>query len=532
MNSLIRIVIVLWLASITVACEQRDKNVAGEETSRVLHRGIGTDPGSLDPALAEDVHAFNVLVDVYEGLVAEDARGALVPGVAQSWRVNDNGDVYTFELRPDARWSNGDPVLAADFVRSLQRAVAPETASSYAFLLEPILHFSAVNAGEKPTGDLGVRALSEHRLEIRLSSPGNYLLPILALPIAFPTHASGDLKISNGAYTLVDRVVDGPIQLRKNQQYWAAAQVDVEQIVYQPIADELAEFNMYRTGEIDITFSIPIDLVQQAKTNFGPQTQISPSLALYYIAFDLTEAPFQNNKPLRKALSMAIDREQLVALLGRGEQAAYSVVPPGVTGYLGISVDSQALSKVERERQAKVLFAQAGFAPDQSLAFKLLYDAGGLHERVALAVTDMWRNVLGVEAALESREWKYFLDTRNQRDEWDAMRFAWFGDYNSAKTFLDIFRSNDEQNLSHYSSSRYDELLHAGVRETDPLASANLMQAAEKELLSDQPIIPLYFFVSKHMVKPYIRGFEDNVVDRHPSRYLSFAPPESSGAEF
>jgi len=504
-----------------VACDTAslDDRTAG----RIVHRGNGAEPGTLDPALADDIHAFNVLSDLYEGLVAEAADGALVPGVAESWTVSDDGLVYTFKLRADARWSNGDPVVAQDFVRSFRRIATPATASGYAFLLEPILNFSDVLAGEKMPNEIGVSATSTKTLVMTLSKPASHWLSILGLPIAFPAHPSGgDPTISNGAFKLKERRTGGPIRLQRNEHFWGAATVQLDEVVYVPIVDPNAELNMYRAGELDITHSVPTEFIQSAKAQFSSELRIAPSLALYYLAFDLTEAPL-NNRLLRQALTMAVDRDQLVSLLGRGEQPAYSIVPPGVAGYDNTGYDWQGHTKGDREQHAKILYEQAGYSAAKPLRIKFTYDAGGVHERVALAVTAMWHEILGVEATLEKKEWKYFLDTRDQRAEWDVMRFAWFGDYNAATTFLEIFESGNPQNLARYQNSDYDRQLAAGSNKNDADAAAVLMQSAESTLLKDYPIAPLYFFVSKHLVKPHIAGFEDNAMDRHPSRYLRIA---------
>ena len=503
------------------ACERSATDADRTVESRSLIRGNGANPGTLDPALAEDIHAFNILIDMYEGLVAESARGELVPGAASDWSISDDGTVYTFELRNDARWSNGDSVLAMDFVRSMRRVAASETSSSYAFVLEPILHFKDVNSGARPAEELGVRAVSESLLEIRLSKPANHFLAVLALPVCFPTHISGDQQISNGAFSLVDRRIGGPVRLKRNTYFWAADTVAIEEVVYLPIVDPLAEFNMYRAGELDITHNIPSEMIAAAMDEFGDETRISPSLALYYIALDLSEAPFQD-PDLRQAMSMVIDRGKIAELLGRGESPAYGIVPPGVSGYQSASYEWGGLSKEYREHRARELYSQAGFSSLSPLKVRFVYAAGGVHERIALAVSAIWRDTLGVKTTLEKREWKYFLDTRDRRQDWDVMHFAWVGDYNSPTSFLEIFESGNEQNLSGHASATYDDLLSQGRGEIDPDGSNELMRLAEEELLAGYPVIPLYFYVSKHMVKVDIAGFENNAMDRHPSRYISF----------
>lgn len=505
------------------ACSS-DTGIDGQsEATQILRRGNGEEPGSLDPVLADDIHAFNVLADLYEGLVSEAADGSLIPGVAESWAVSDDGLVYTFTLRKSARWSNGDPVVAADFLRTFHRVASPMSNSGYAFLLEPVRNFPEALADKVRPNDIGVAAPTDYMLEISLSAPAAHLLSVLALPIAFPAHpSSADVEpstISNGAFKLSERQIAGPIRLLRNEHYWDAKSVTLDAVIYLPIADPIAELNMYRAGELDVTNNIPTEHIKSARQDFGNELRIAPALALYYLAFDMTEPPF-DNKTLRKALTMAIDRSELVSLIGRGEQPAYSVVPPGVAGYEGTAYDWNSLSKDDREQRAKELYRQAGYSTKNPLQFKFTYDVGNVHERVALAVTAMWREILGVEAALEKREWKYFLDTRDQRSEWDVMRFAWFGDYNAATTFLDIFESGNPQNLARYANRNYDEQLVEASSVSDVQHSAALLEAAETTLLEDYPVIPLYFFVNKHLVKPHVSGFENSVMDRHPSRYL------------
>ena len=512
-------------------CEDNTHSTASLDTPLVINRGNGGEPGSLDPALAEDIHAFNILTDLYEGLIAESASGELVPGVAESWAISDDGLVYEFSLRENARWSNGDTVTSEDFVRAFRRVANPATASAYGSLLEPIQNFSTVLNGQLPPEQLGVSALGEFSLAIRLREPTPHFPALLAMPIAFPVHesaaASGTFSdpkqfVSNGAYTLAAYSPGAPTTLRANPMYWDAASVAVDEIVYFPIVNPLTEFNMYRAGEIDITHNIPSEHLRSLKETVPDQIRIAPFLALYYLALDLTEPPLDDNR-LRKALSMAIDREKLVDLVGRGEQAAYGIVPGGIAGYAGASFSWRNLPDEERHRRARQLYNDAGYSNESPLTLSYLYDTEDIHEKVALAISSMWRTVLGINVVLEKREWQYFLDTRDQRNDWQVMRFAWFGDYNHASTFTNIFRSDDPQNLSGYRNAQYDKLLTASVSEHDGSEQGKLLTQAETILLEDNPIAPLYFFVSKHLVRPGISGFEDNVLDRHPSRYLAMS---------
>jgi oligopeptide transport system substrate-binding protein len=494
----------LFLILALFACAKKDDSAVAASPDRTLTRGIGGDPGTLDPSVAEDVHTFSVLIDTYEGLVTENAAGELVPGVAERWDVSDDARVYTFHLRDNARWSNGDAVIAPDFVRAIRRALDPETLSPYGSLLGAIEE---------------LEARSDQILEIRLATPASHFLAVLALPVASPRHESGDASIGNGSYMLTGRIPGASIQAQKNQHYWNSGAVFFENVIYLPIVDPIAEFNMYRAGELDVTHNIPDEQVAGMLRDGLAEAHISSSLSLYYLAFDMTGPPF--DKPgLRQSLSMAIDRRAIVRILGRSDKPAFSVVPPGVNGYQSASYTWADWSDEERRNMARQLYNMAGYKENKPLSITLMYDAGGVHEKIALAVTAMWRDVLGIDAKIEKREWKYFLDTRELRDDWDVMRFAWVGDYNAPNTFLDIFRSGDEQNLAAYSSTVFDDLMSDAAQQNDPHAAAELQRSAEDVVLNDYPIAPLYFFASKHMVDTSIGGFQNNIVDRHASRFL------------
>ena len=511
-----RLLLPFVLLGILVACGDGTPQDADH---RVLVRGNGGEPGTLDPVLAEDIHAFNILLDMYEGLFIEDAAGQLIPGVAASWRVSPDGMTHTFALRETARWSNGERVTAADFVRAARRAADPASGATYAFLLEPILNFAEVSTGGRPVTELGVRAVSDDVLEIRLEAPVGHLQAILALPVLYPMHASGDPGISNGPYVLGEREPGSTIRLVRNDRFRRNDSTYFDEVHYLPIADPQAEFNLYRTGKIDVTHNVPDDMVQLARASYPTQLRIAPSLALYYIALDLTEPPL-DSPALRQALSMVVDREVITRLLGRGERPAFGVVPPGVAAYEPARYAWADEDLATRTATAQRLYTEAGYSAEKPLNITLMYDTEGVHEKIALAISAMWHDVLGANVNLDKREWNYFLDSRDRREDWDAMRFAWFGDYNSAKTFLDIFRSDSEQNLARYSSGRFDTLMSEADRSGNLESAAVTMREAESVLLADYAVIPVYFFVSKHMVADSIGGFEQNVVDRHASRWL------------
>jgi ABC-type oligopeptide transport system substrate-binding subunit len=495
----------------------------------VLRRGNGGDPETLDPAFAEDIHAFRVLTDLHEGLVAADAAGNVVPGVAHAWDISDDRLTYTFHLRPDATWSNGEALTAGDFVAGMRRSLRPGSGSAYSFLLHPIRHASAVQRDEMPLDALGISAPDPVTVVFDLEFPTPHFLAVLAMPIASPVwngetataaqFSDPDKFVGNGAFILDNWQPGHRIRLRKNDRFREADQVRADFVEYYAVQDLLAELNMYRAGELDITASVPGANIEDLRENRSTELRISAKLGTYYLAFDLSESPL-DDPALRKALSMAIDRRAIAEVIGRGVQPAYGFIPDGVAAYEPARYDWATLSDDERQQQARRVFAASRHATDQPLRLRFTYDAGDIHERVALAVSGMWRDVLGIETELDKREWKYFLETRDRRDEWQIMRFAWSGDYNDAGTFADILLSSSPQNLAGYENEHYDDLLEAALREPDAVERSRLMSVAEATMLDDYPIAPLYFYVSKHLVSPQVQGFEDNVLDQHPSRYL------------
>ena len=512
--------LVLVLAAATACTRAPDTGID------VLKRGNGGDPGTLDPSLADDVHAFAVLGDLYEGLVAPGPDGMIVPGVAEAHSISSDGREYTFKLRADARWSDGEPVIAGDFVRRFRDVAAPGSTSAYGFLLSPIANFGEVSAGNLPPESLGAEAVDDRTLKLTLETRAPHLLSVLTMPIAYPMHAAATQPSTaagsapvNGPYRLVDWQPGTVLKVERNAAYWDTGSVAISRIEFYPITDPTAELNLYRAGTLDITRTVPPALVSRLRDERPDELRIAAELALYYVALDLGEPPF-DQPLLREALSLAVDREAIVRMLGRGERPADGLVPPGVPGYSPARYEWQAAADDERTRLARERLVEAEIDAAGLPAIRLVYDDGDVHERIAVAISAMWRDVLGLEVELEKREWMLFLDTRDQRDEWDAMRFAWFGDYEDPSTFTDLFRSDSDQNLPGYDSRDYDALLDLAA-ETSGAERAALLASAERRLLDDHPIIPLYFYVSKHLVNSRVRGFEDNALDRHPSRYLS-----------
>ena len=507
---------------------------SGQELAEVqiLHRGNGTEPQTLDPHRAEGVPSSNILRDLFEGLVAEAPNGELIPGAAESWDISADGLTYTFTMRPDGRWSNGDPVTAHDFEYGLRRSADPNTLSRYSSVLAPIRNARAVIAGELPPEDLGVEALDERTFVIHLESPTPYLLGLLAHSSCYAVHRGvveehgsdwtrAGAHVGNGAYSLRDWVVQSHIHIERNPQYWDNANTTLDEVYYYAIENQDAELNRYRADELDITSTIPQKQLKWIQENLAAEFRVTPYLGTYYFGFNTTQPPFAGQPGLRRALSLAVDRSIITDVVsGAGEPVAYSWVPP-VRGYAQQTPAEAGWTQQQREAEARRLYAEAGYSEKNPLTVEVLYNTSDNHKRIALALRSMWKEVLGMEATLANQEWKVFLETRKSKLETEIYRAGWIGDYEDAYTFAQLLESANEQNDSGYDNPEYDALLAAASAEPDAARRAEYLQQAELLMLADQPILPLYFYVTKRMVKPWVQGYEGNIMDRIYARHLS-----------
>ena len=512
-----------------------------QAAGQTLRRGNGAEPQTLDPGRAQGVPESNILRDVFEGLVAEDACGNLIPGVAQSWSTSPDGLTYTFQLRPSARWSNGDPLTAHDFVFSLRRTVDPATGSLYGAILEPITNAREIVAGKAKPDTLGVEALDDHTLVIHLRRPAPFLPGILAHQAAFPVHpptvvrygvdfAKPGRLVSNGAYRLKDWVVQSHVLLERNPFYWDNAHTGFPAVRFEATEDIFSELKRFRAGELDITDTVPSMQVGWAKAHLGQALHIAPYLGVYYYGLNLTREPFRDNQALRLALALAIDRDILTSrILHGGEQPAYGFVPP-MPGYQGATFPYARLSREERWQKARELYAETGYSLQRPLEVELLYNTQSDHKMLAVAVAQMWQQVLGVRVRLINQEWKVFLQTRQEKRDTQVFRAGWIGDYRDPETFLSILASWHEMNDTGYASPTYDQALEKAMMEPDATKRLTLLQQAERILLQDLPVIPLYFYSSKHLVDPHLGGYRDNIMDHHPSRWMSWRKPTGENA--
>lgn len=484
-----------------------------------LVRNNGSEVQSLDPHKVEGVPESNVIRDLLEGLVITDTQGRLTPGVAESW---DNKDfkVWTFHLRKDAKWSNGDPVTAEDFVFSWKRLADPNTASPYESYLQygHILNIDEIIAGKMSPDTLGVKALDDHTLEVTLSEPVPYFPKMLFHTSMKPVNKKAIEKfgenwtqpqnyVSNGAFKLKDWVVNERIVLERNPEYWDNGKTVLNQITYLPIASEVTDVNRYRSGEIDMTYNnMPIELFQKLKKEIPNEVHVDPYMCTYYYEINNQKAPFTDAR-VRTALKLAMDRDIIVnKVKNQGDLPAYGFTPPYADGATLTPPEWFGWTQEQRNAEAMKLLAEAGYTKDNPLTFKLLYNTSDLHKKLAIAAASIWKKNLGANVQLENQEWKTFLDSRHQ-GQYDVARAAWCADYNEPTSFLNMVLSDSSNNTVHYKSPAFDDLIAKSLQVKTDEERAELYQQAEAQLDKDSAIVPLFYYVNARLVKPYVGGY-------------------------
>ncbi len=484
----------------------------------VLHRGLGPEPDALDIHLAQSLAALNVLRDLHEGLVTFDARAELVPGIAREWSSAEDGLLWRFELDAEARWSDGQPILAGDLVASWRRALSPETASPTAGMLDVVANAREVRLGQLAPEALGVRAVGDHQLEVRLRQPTPWFAELLTHPVTFPW--PGERPRFSGPFMLESRVPGAHVRLVRNDQWRAAGTVALDGVVWHVIEEPNIELSRYRADQLHITETIPPGRVEWLARQMGEELRISPYLGSFFLAFNTARPPFEDQPELRRALSLVIDRELLTErVLGAGEVPAWGLIPPGMPGWPE-AVGRDSGTRTEHIAEAQRLYRQAGYGPRRPLTVELRFNTSLAHRRMAAAVAAMWREHLGVRTRQVNEEWKVFVANRRQGRITEVVRGGWIADWRDAANFLQLFESDSPLNYTGWRDAEFDRLMAAAAG-SEGEARLDHLRQAEARLLDQQVIIPLYYYVSRHLVKPEVAGFEDNVMDIHLSRWLS-----------
>lgn len=481
-------------------------------------RHLKDEPASLDPIKSVGLTEAQVMRDLFEGLVNQDSHGKPIPGVAQSWSTTDN-KTWMFKLRPDARWSNGDPVTADDFVYSWRRLVMPENTSPFAWFgaLAGINNAQQIIDGKLPADQLGVEAIDKRTLKITLDKPIPYFPSLTANFSLFPVHAKtvekygadwikvGNL-VGNGAFILSDRMVNEKIVLTPNPFYWDHANTVITKVTFVPINQESNATNRYLAGDLDITESFPKQRYQKLLADIPNEVFTPDQLGTYYYAFNTQRAP-TNDARVRKALSMTIDRNLIAKkVLGTGEKPANRFTPDVTAGFKPQKGMYDNASQKELDEKAKALLHSAGYGPNNPLRLVLLYNSSENHQKIAIAVASMWKKKLGAEVKLVNQEWKTYIDSRNTGN-FDVIRASWIGDFNEPSTFLSLLTAQHSGNIPKFNSKRYDEVMASASIETNEELRNRYYNQAEEIIAQEAPIAPIYQYTNGRLIKPWLKGY-------------------------
>ncbi len=503
----------------------------------ILNRGNGPEPSTLDAHRCQEVACGNVLRDLYEGLVAEGPDGAPIPGTAERWDVSADGLTWTFHLRANLRWSNGQTLDAAQIAASFRRAFAPSTTAPFAEQFGALRNAEVVQQGKSPLSALGVSTTDARSVVFHLTRPAP-LPRLLLLPIAYPVylpavqqygalHTRPGHLVSNGAYRLRAWLPQAAITLERNPQFRTPAAI--AGVRYHVTEDAGSELKRYEAGDFDLTETLPPQPLVQLRARFGNELRIAPYLGAFWFGFNVIKPPFDDRDrkhsalALRQALSLAVDREKLTLYLtGFGEKPAFGIVPPQVSGYAPPTVIAASWTQAQRERAAQRLFRMAGYTQDDPPTIELRFNTSTVHRRLALAVAAMWRETLGVRVTLRNEEWKVFVQNRRARIITQAFRGGWIADVDDARNFLAAFANGGALNWTGWRDAAFDALIARADAEPDEPRRNAILAQAEARLLAAQAVLPLYFYTSKHLVKPWVGGYLANPLDHHASRFLSW----------
>ncbi|MBW1915273.1 MAG: peptide ABC transporter substrate-binding protein [Deltaproteobacteria bacterium] len=520
---------------ISVSCSKnRETNVVSGTKNQIFHLGNGAEPEDLDPHITTGMPEHYIISSLLEGLVTEDpATLAPLPGMAESWSVSEDLTIYTFKIGKNRKWSNGDQVLAHDFVYSWKRLLAPKLACQYSYSLYCVKNAEKFNKSEiDDFKQVGVRALDDYTLEVTLIAPTPYFLSLLVHHSTFPVHRGTIEKfgkmdergsmwtrpgnfVGNGPFVLKNWELNKVIIVKKNPEYWEAEKVRLNEIRFYPIDDLNTEERMFRAGQLHSTgTAIPIEKIAVYKKKNPGLIHIDPFLGTYFYRFNVTRKPFDDVR-VRRALAMSINRKQIVEKVTKGGQlSAYSFTPPDTMGY---TPESEMPYDVEA---AKGLLAEAGYPDGKGFpTTEILYNTNDAHRKIAVAIQQMWKTALNIDITLVNQDWKVYLDSVEELNYFIS-RAGWIGDYPDPNTFLDMFLTGGGNNNTGWSNKVYDDVISQASRTANREERYSLFQKAEKILLNEAPIISIYTYTIIRLISPDVKGWYPNVLDHHPYKYV------------
>ena len=501
----------------------------------VINRGFGASPDTLDPHMNFGAREGWIQDDMYEGLTAANEKGEMGPGAAEKWETSDDGLTWTFHLRDGLKWSNGDPLVAQDFVNGVIRQLEPKTASPRAYYFSSLVplvggqeFIDAKDKGDPKT--VGISAPDDKTIVMKLKAPQpnmlylveSYHIPPLHKP-SFDKYGADFIKpeniVNNGPYMMKENVPQSHVTLVKNPNYWNAANVKIDKVVYVVTEDDQTELKRYKAGEIETTNEIPSDQLDAVKKEFGAEARVTPYLESQYISFNITKKPFDNIR-VRQALAIGIDRQVLQdKILKAGYQYNCGYTPPNDPRYHQPQVPECDMSKEERATKGKQLLADAGYGPDNPLKVTIETTTDNTAKKLAEGVALMWKQNLGVDAKVNAQEFQAWMNTFYSGG-WDVLNDNLIGDMPGPESHLAYMRPSAESGYS-WKSDAFESLMDKAGQQSSIEERYKILGQAEKVLLDYYLVTPLDVTTSRHLVKPSVKGWEDNILDVHPSKLMS-----------
>lgn len=516
-----------------ISCSSSSTPVDDGLEKQVFHFGNGSEPQGIDPHIVTGVPEHHILISLCEGLtIPNPFDNENLPGAAESWTVSDDGKVYIFKLRKNGRWSNGDPVTADDFVWSWQRILTASLGSQYPDMLYYLEGAQEYHTGQNNDfSSVGVKALDSYTLEVKLKAPTPFFTGLLSHYSTWPVHKETVLKhgsiddrngewtrpgnfVCNGAFNLKSWELNNKIVVEQNPMYWDASTVRLNEIHYYPVSNVMTEDRMFRAGQLHVTSTLPSQKCPVYIEEGNPDLRIDPYMGTYFYRLNTTN-PYLNDVRVRKALAYSIDRKLLVEKVTKcGQIPAYSFTPPGSNGY------EPTTSIPFDPALAKELLAEAGYdSENQFPKLEILFNTNEDHRKVALAIQQMWQQNLGIEVELVNQDWKVYL-SREMVGDFQVSRAGWIGDYEDPNTFLDLMRPNRGNNKTGWENEAYDTLVAKANSTTDQTLRYQLLDEAEKILIENMPVIPLYTYVRSYQLSPDVKGYNPHILDHHHPKFI------------